>query len=226
MNNYLGQSPVFGDFPFQILSGDGTPSYTLTYKVSNENGMLVFLNGAIQRPGIDYTAGGTSLVFSESIPIGVQIFTYGMGLPKSTLAPSAGSVGPAELAAGVKATGVDAQDWANALQLLTPSGLKEALQGANQSLAANGYQKLPGGLILQWGTCSFGNAGTGLANVTFPITFPIAVVMIAGLPDATNNISVVESMNYTLLTTSSVQFVCGMNTSLYNGTGRWIALGY
>lgn len=164
-SSYIGQAPVFGDFPFQILTGANTASYTLSYQVSNENGMLVFLNGAIQRPGIDYTASGTSLVFSESVATGVQIFTYGMGLPKSTLAPSAGSVGTAELAAGVKATGASAQDWTNALQVLTPDGLDDALKGANQSLASNGYQKLPGGLIIQWGN----RLNNG--SVTFPLAF-------------------------------------------------------
>lgn len=94
------------------------------------------------------------------------------------------------------------------------------------SLVSNGYQKLPGGLIIQWGTCTFGSAGTGLAAVTFPVAFPNAVFSICGLPDATNNASVIESMNYNLLTPSSVQLVCGMNTSLYNGTGKWMAVGY
>lgn len=84
-NSYLGQSPVFGDFPFQILTGDGTTTYTLTYNVSSENGMLVFLNGAVQRPGIDFTASGNVIVFSEAIPAGIQIFTYGMGLPKTVI---------------------------------------------------------------------------------------------------------------------------------------------
>lgn len=102
MNSYIGQAPVFGDFPFQILSGDGTASYTMSFKVSNENGMLVFLNGAIQRPGIDFTAGGNALVFSGAVAIGVQIFAYGMGLPKSTLATSAGSIGDVELSASLK----------------------------------------------------------------------------------------------------------------------------
>jgi hypothetical protein len=44
--------------------------------------------------------------------------------------------------------------------------------GANQSLAASGYQKLPGGLILQWGKVTFSG---GLASATFPIAFPAAI---------------------------------------------------
>lgn len=93
------------------------------------------------------------------------------------------------------------------------------------ALAANGWQKLPSGLIIQWGSCSFNNPSAGLANVTFPIAFPNSVFSVSGLPDSTNNVSVIESMNYTLLTNSTVQFVCGMNTSLYTGHGRWMAIG-
>lgn len=46
------------------------------------------------------------------------------------------------------------------------------LGGSNHSLAANGYQKLPGGLILQWG--SFHTTAAAAQTVTFPITFPNA----------------------------------------------------
>lgn len=45
-----------------------------------------------------------------------------------------------------------------------------------KSLLSNGYQKLPGGLILQWGTSS--TPASGLGGVTFPITFPSAVLII------------------------------------------------
>lgn len=43
-----------------------------------------------------------------------------------------------------------------------------------KSLGTSGYQKLPGGLILQWGIAS--NPGSGSAQVTFPIAFPTACV--------------------------------------------------
>lgn len=47
--------------------------------------------------------------------------------------------------------------------------------GSNQSLASSGYQKLPGGLILQWGTGT--DAGTAVLN-TFPLTFPNACLVV------------------------------------------------
>lgn len=44
------------------------------------------------------------------------------------------------------------------------------------SLAANGFQKLPGGLIFQWGSVSSVAPG-GSVSVTFPISFPTGVLM-------------------------------------------------
>lgn len=44
-----------------------------------------------------------------------------------------------------------------------------------KALGSNGYQKLPGGLILQWGQSGAVGAGAGLV-VTLPIAFPSACV--------------------------------------------------
>lgn len=63
----------------------------------------------------------------------------------------------------------EARDFTLGTKLLTPLGLNNAFTGTNQDKGANGYQKLPGGLILQWGT------GTDTAsNKSFPIPFPTA----------------------------------------------------
>lgn len=51
--------------------------------------------------------------------------------------------------------------------------------GSNQSLSGNGYQKLPGGVILQWMSVSVGDisSGSGTTGTTsFPTTFPNACV--------------------------------------------------
>jgi hypothetical protein len=46
--------------------------------------------------------------------------------------------------------------------------------GSNQSLSASGYQKLPGGLIMQWGNVS--PTANNVTTVTFPTAFPTACV--------------------------------------------------
>lgn len=68
------------------------------------------------------------------------------------------------------ATSAESQALSDALKAITPSTLGAAFQGSNQSMAASGYQKLPGGLIIQWGTMVLSSA-TSVA-ITFPITFP------------------------------------------------------
>ncbi len=47
------------------------------------------------------------------------------------------------------------------------------LTGTNVSLSGNGYQKLPNGLIIQWGQGILAGDSTGI--VTFPIAFPNGV---------------------------------------------------
>ncbi len=59
----------------------------------------------------------------------------------------------------------------------TPLGLSN-FTGANQSLGASGYQKLPGGMLLQWGTITLGDGAYG--TWTFPTTFPTACLHVGG----------------------------------------------
>lgn len=47
-----------------------------------------------------------------------------------------------------------------------------SLAAFGRSLSANGYQKLPGGLFLQWGTLSGTGTHGSTYSITFPITFP------------------------------------------------------
>lgn len=48
-----------------------------------------------------------------------------------------------------------------------------------QQLTSNGYQRFPGGLILQWGSQNI-SRGEGTYTVTFPITFPNAALNLTG----------------------------------------------
>jgi len=53
----------------------------------------------------------------------------------------------------------------DAIAFLTASGF-----AGNKSIGANGYYKLPGGLILQWGSLSI--PGTSTGTFTYPTSFP------------------------------------------------------
>lgn len=51
---------------------------------------------------------------------------------------------------------------------VTPKKFVDAFKGSSVSLSANGYQKLPGGLIIQWG------AGSGISNGSGTFVLPLA----------------------------------------------------
>lgn len=87
------------------------------------------------------------------------------------------------------------------------------------SLAANGYQKLPSGLIIQWGSLSVNTDATGA--VVFPVAFPNAFLnahATAVRPSASNDYGV--SVNSTSTTGLSI-VNDGVTTTVY-----WMALGY
>lgn len=80
---------------------------------------------------------------------------------------------------------------------LTPSlsdltQLLQALPGAlasrpemARSLAASGYQRLPGGLIVQWGQVT--TSGSADVAVTFPIAFPSSAMNVTITPSLTGS---------------------------------------
>ena len=70
------------------------------------------------------------------------------------------------------ATTAQAQAWTSDQVEMTPLKLAQAFQGVNQSLATSGFQRIPGGWIVQWGQENVPNgAGT---TFTLPLTFPNA----------------------------------------------------
>lgn len=97
---------------------------------------------------------------------------------------------------------------------LTPGGL-----AGNKSLAADGYYKLPGGLIVQWGTSSV-SASTS-ATALFPVTFPAACRSgSAVLTEA--NITAREALKV-VLSTAGIQVY---NPNAVSVSYYWLAVGY
>lgn len=91
-----------------------------------------------------------------------------------------------------------------------------------QSLAASGYVKLPGGLIIQWGSTSGLTGGSG--SITFPTPFPTACFAF--------NATLVPSAGYGFVsadtpTTTSVQVVTRNSSATPTLFAfSWIAVGY
>jgi hypothetical protein len=65
--------------------------------------------------------------------------------------------------------------------LLSPIKLGYAFHGANQQTGINGFQKLPGGVVIQWGTANINITSTGgSTTISFPMAFPNACGAIVG----------------------------------------------
>ncbi|OFJ46388.1 hypothetical protein BA896_021775 [Janthinobacterium lividum] len=95
------------------------------------------------------------------------------------------------------------------------------------SLSINGYQKLPSGLILQWGQVLFAAAGGNQQAVTFPIAFPNGVRMVS----ASNNSSAGAggSANYPVVSAIAVSntsvIIQQVTSTAVAAYASWFAIG-
>lgn len=121
-------------------------------------------------------------------PLGAQVshggLTYRSLIESNTSEPGVAGANWLAMGTGI-ATTAQAQALADDLALLTPKKLADAFMGANQSLAVPGFQKLPGGLIVQWGYVS----GFSGYTVALPVAFPnrflgLPFVVTEGSPSA------------------------------------------
>lgn len=109
-----------------------------------------------------------------------------------------------------------AQAWASNTTLITPLRLSEAFKGANQSLVSTGYQKLPGGLIIQWGVVTNTTTPT---TFNYPIAFPTGVFVHVG---SDGDATAVASIAWNSLSNTQYRGIA----SATNIVSNWIAIGY
>ena len=93
----------------------------------------------------------------------------------------------------------------------------------NHSLANPGYQKLPGGMIMQWGTNN--SADNPGATVTFPIAFPNACLNIQATPNDPTSLNHIDVPTSSITTTSFNLVNSGPDTGRSDGA-MWFAIGY
>jgi len=103
------------------------------------------------------------------------------------------------------ASTAQAQAQASDTVLISALKLTQAFQGANQSLLSSGTQKLPGGLILKWG--SVGSASVP-ATSTFDTPFPNNCFQViathSGATAQSANVSAITNSGFTWSQTGSV----------------------
>ena len=124
------------------------------------------------------------------------------------------------------ATALEAQTF-TANKAIDGAKLTDAFKGANSSLSTNGYQKLPSGLIIQWGQIT----GSYNANTfSFPLAFPTACLS-CGVMNVQAEISqaaeYVQVYDFTATTVKAVTYTnIAPGDVAGNLTFGWLALGY
>ena len=93
------------------------------------------------------------------------------------------------------------------------------------SLTANGYQKLPGGIIIQWGSFSVSPTGgsVGTVDITLPVAFPAACRSVNALI-STNDPSA-RSVGFDIGSTNRTK-IRFTYTSATTNSIYWMAVGY
>ena len=99
------------------------------------------------------------------------------------------------------------------------------------SSASSGYQKLPSGIIIQWGTTVFN--GSGVASITFPTAFPTACRFVnASVSRGTTLSGYLMSTQIGSISTTGVTIIGNYTISGtvltlgVNENAAWVAIGY
>lgn len=123
--------------------------------------------------------------------------------------------------------GRDASSFANAAHSHVAADLAAAF--ASQLLGTNGYQVMPGGLILQWGRLRGNYTGEPSAAVVFPLPFPNACLNISGnvhlnFPTSSNRDHWLQTTGNPTTFGAVFQFQSDGNTT--SDGLNWFAIGY
>ena len=126
-----------------------------------------------------------------------------------------------------KATTEQAENGIDDTQFMTSAKVLSAIQARNPALLLSvGWQKLPSGLILQWGRYS---GGVGDASITFPITFPAGAlsIVLTEVSSSTTNIFSCTIANFSASGFSAIRLYSpGSGAIGYGGEPiHWMALG-
>ena len=139
----------------------------------------------------------------------------------ATARTNLGVVAATETTAGLLeiATNAEAQSY-TANKAIDGAKLAAAFQGGNISTTANGFQKLPGGLIIQWVTVTAVNSTTAQV-VNYPIAFPTAALQVINQVDRIDDVSAYVA-SYSVVSSLSPTAV----TFRWTTNRRFIAIGY
>jgi len=196
----------------------GTTSLAITGGYTPGN-VLVEKNGAWLEPA-DFTAtDGVNVVLAAASIAGDQVNVYCFSsFQVANAVQKSGDTMSGALALFTGSTAPTPSAGDRTTKLATTAMFDSEFV---KSIVANGYQKLPSGLIIQWGSGTAGQNGGNVLN-NFPIAFPnaaLAVVPVHIGTDATVNV-VVD------VTLSTTQFGMRSNWASSTVAAHWIAIGW
>lgn len=123
------------------------------------------------------------------------------------------------------ATQAEALALVDPTRAISPETLKQVFSGTNVSIASSGRQKLPSGIIVQWGSVSYTDIETNLVlNVTFPLTFPTGTLQFYQVVDTSQY--GVTSIHNSVSASGATVVVSEPDTIFTGGIVRWLAIGH
>lgn len=133
-----------------------------------QHGIAVWSDSLEYQAGKSYVQGSDGIVY-KAITTNTNINPVG-GAPGNWQSAFLTADQATQVATAAQARAMTANNV-----YLSPLQLANAFTGSNQQITTNGYQTLPGGLILQWGVSS---STTTEAAVTFPKAFTSSVLFV------------------------------------------------
>lgn len=189
-------------------------AYSVVVGGTTSTGRLqsVDVSGIPQGYVLTYTSAGAPPAWTPAGGLGVVgIANGGTGATTAVSAFDALKQNATTTVTGVSTIATTAQvvSGLSTTQIITPSGFK-----GNSSIVEDGYYKLPGGLIIQWGYAEAATGTTG--TISYPIAFNT-------LYSTVITQQAVAAQYYAIVTASTNSFNYSASGT---GTGiRWIAFG-
>ena len=125
---YQGNIPSnnFVSLKRQVITGDGTTSYTLDHSVASVNDVAIFVNNVRQNPST-YSISTTTLTLGGSISSSDSCYVIFLGQALQTVTPATGTITGAMInypLTTFSSTGIDDNATANALTIDSSSNLQ------------------------------------------------------------------------------------------------------
>lgn len=215
--NSIGAKAITKNGATALSAGDIASGAIVQVSYDGTQFQLISANGVVK----SFSAGTTGLTPSTA--------TSGSVTLAGTLNVANGGTGATSLTAnnvilgnGTSAVQVVAPGTSG--NVLTSNGTTwtSAALNFDKSLSANGYQKIPGGLIMQWGETASINSDSTL-SVTFPTAFTTSCFQVLATGTASTSGTGEVSLNTRDLTTTTFTMV---NDGGKASTARWFAVGY